>query len=159
MRVVKRQVLCYSCGKIGKKAEELKIHGKKMHQADTTKYLGDTINKNAKVASNLAERHVKAVASFSVIRAILEDIPLGTYRVEIGLELRQALFINSVLFNCETWHNIKDADFTQINTIDNQLLRYICKSPTESPTEFLFLETGAIPILKIISMRRMNYLY
>jgi hypothetical protein len=33
------------------------------------------------------ERHVKAVASFSVIRAILEDIPLGTYRVEIGLEL------------------------------------------------------------------------
>ena len=64
-----------------------------------------------------------------------------------------------MLFNCETWHNIKDADFTQINTIDNQLLRYICKLHAKTPTEFLFLETGAIPILKIISMRRLNYLY
>ena len=146
-------------GKLHKNCHELKIHGKKMHQADTTKYLGDTINKNAKVASNMAERRVKAVASFSIIRAILEDIPLGTYRVEIGLELRQALFINSVLFNCETWHGVKDTDFTQINIIDNQILRYICKSHAKTPTEFLFLETGATPILKIISIRRMNYLH
>ena len=84
-----------NAGKLWKLRKKLNLKGrqpptamvKKMHQADTTKYLGDTINKNSKVASNLAERHVKAVASFSVIRAILEDIPLGTYRVEIGLEL------------------------------------------------------------------------
>ena len=113
----------------------------KMHQADTTKYLGDTTNKNAKVVSNTAEPRVKAVASFSIIKPILEDITLGTYRVEIGLELRQALFINSVLFNCETWHWVKDADFTQINFIDNQLLRYIFKSHTKN--------TNRIPVSRI----------
>ena len=130
-----------------------------MHNQDSTKYLGDLIHKNAKVGTNMAKRRVKAVASFSVIRAILEDIPLGTYRVEISLELRQALFINSVLYNCETWHGIKDPDITQINIIDNQLLQYICQAHAKTPTEFFFLETAAIQIKNIISSRRMNYLY
>ena len=101
-------------GKSSGNCYDLRVHGEKMHKVDSTKYLGDIIHKNSKVTTNMADCHVKAVASFSVIRAILEDIPLGIYRVEIGLELRQALFINSVLFNCETWHGIKDADFTQI---------------------------------------------
>ena len=99
-------------GKSSGNCYELKVHGEKMQQVDSTKYLGDIIHKNSKVTTNMAERHVKAVASFSVIRAILEDIPLGIYRVEIGLELRQALFINSVLFNCKTWNGLKDTDIT-----------------------------------------------
>ena len=69
-----------------------------MHQVDSTKYLGDIIHKSGKVTTNIAERHMKAVASFSVIWAILQDIPLGSYRTEIDLELRQALFLNSVLY-------------------------------------------------------------
>ena len=146
-------------GKSSGNCYDLRVHGEKMHKVDSTKYLGDIIHKNSKVTANMADRHVMAVASFSVIRAILEDIPLGIYRVEIGLELRQALFINSVLFNCETWHGIKDADFTQIKIIDHQLLRYICKSHAKTPVEFLFLETGATPISQIISNRRLNYLY
>ena len=57
------------------------------------------------------------------------------------------------------WHGLKDTDITQINIIDNKLLRYICKSHAKTPVEFLFLETGAIPISQIISNRRLNYLY
>ena len=56
---------------------------------------------------NIEDRVVKAVASFAVIRAILEDIPLGRHRTEIGLELRQEMFLYRVLFNCEIWHKIK----------------------------------------------------
>ena len=130
-----------------------------MHQTDCTKYLGDIIHQNSKVTANLASRLVKAVASFSVIRAILEDIPLGTYKVQVGLELRQALFVNSVLFNCETWHSITDSDMKDIVLIDHQLLRYICQSQAKTPIEFLYLETGSISLSHIISSRRMNYLY
>ena len=137
---------------------DLKVHGEKMHQVESTKYLGDVIHESGKVAANIAERYVKAVASYSVIRAILQDIPLGKHRTEIGLELRQALFVNSVLSNCETWHNIKDTDITRLNMIDHQLLRFICNSHAKTPVEFLFLETGAWPISFIMSSRRMNYL-
>ena len=60
--------------KLQRSCHELKIHGQKMHQEDTKKYLGYTINKRSKVASNMAERRVKDVASCSVIREIREDI-------------------------------------------------------------------------------------
>ena len=72
-------------GKPGDKCYKLKVHGSSMHQTDSTKYLGDMIHKSSKVTANLASRLAKAVASFSVIRAILEDIPLGTYRTQVGL--------------------------------------------------------------------------
>ena len=81
----------------------------------------------------------------------MQDIPLGIYRTEIGLELRQAIFLNSVLYNSETWHGLKMTDIAGIKLIDNQLLRYICKAQEKTPLEFLFLETGEKPIDFIIS--------
>ena len=43
--------------------------------------------------------------------------------------------------------------------MDNQLLRYICQSHEKTPLEFLFLETGAIPIDYIIASRRISFLH
>ena len=146
-------------GKVKEKCHELKAHGEKMHQVESAKYLGDIIHKSGKVTTNLAERRVKAAASSSIIRAILQDIPLGKYRTEIGLELRQAMFINSVLYNSETWHGLKPTDITELELIDKQLLRFICKAHAKTPVEFLYLETGALPISFIISSRRLNYLH
>ena len=99
-----------------------------MHQAASTKYLGDIIHKSGKVNKNISKKYVKAVARVSIIRVILQDIPLGKYKTEFGLELRQAMFINSVLFNSETWQGLKESDVTQLNIIDHQLLRFIFNS-------------------------------
>ena len=159
LRLSKEKCCVLHVGKMKGKCNDLKIHGEKMHVVDSTKYLGDIIHRSTKVTTNIGDRRVKAVASFAIIRAILQDIPLGVYRTEIGLELRQALFLNSVLYNCETWHGLKVTDIAEIKLIDNQLLRYICKAQAKTPQEFLFLETGAIPIDFIISSRRISYLY
>ena len=43
--------------------------------------------------------------------------PLQRQRLEIGLELRQAMFINTVLFNCETWHGLKETDLDDIKLL------------------------------------------
>ena len=146
-------------GNIKDKCSEIKAHDAKIHQVDSAKYLGDIISKSGKLPENIAERRVKGVTSFSIVRAILEDIPLGRYRTEIGLELRQAMFLNSVLFNSETWHGLKATDITELDTLDEQILRYICKYHAKTPIEFLYLETGALPISYIIASRRMNYLH
>ena len=89
--------------------------------------MGNVIHQKCEVAANIAERYVKAVASLSVIRAIVHDIPLGKYKAEIGLELRQAFFVNSGLNNCETWHSIKNTDILKLSIINNQLLRFMLK--------------------------------
>ena len=49
-------------------------------------------------------------AAVAEIMAILKDIPLGEQKLEIGLQLRQAMFLNSILFNSESWHNVSDDD-------------------------------------------------
>ena len=112
-------------GKIKDKCSEIKAHDAKIHQVDNAKYLGNIIRKSGKLTENLAERRVKGVASFSIIRAILEDIPLGRYRTEIGLELRKAMFLNSVLFNSETLHGLKATDITELDTLDKQISLYL----------------------------------
>ena len=99
------------------------------------------------------------MASLAVIRAILQDIPLGKHKVEIGLEPRQALFIHSVLFNSKTLHGLKKTDIADIDIIDHQLLRFICSAHAKTPVEFLYMETGSVPISHIISQRTINYLY
>ena len=159
LKLSKEKCSVIHVGRSVNKCHKLKVHGSSMQQTDCTKYLGDMIHKSTKVTANLAARLVKAVASFSVIRAILEDIPLGTYRTQVGLELRRALFVNSVLFNCETWHSLKDSDLKDLNLIDHQLLRYICSAQAKTPLEFLFLETGSFSLSHIISSRRMNYFF
>ena len=81
-----------------------------MHKAESIKYLGDSVHESGKVKLNMMERRNKANAAFAEIRAMLEDVPLGIYRTEIGLNLRQALFINGVLFNSKVWHGVQISD-------------------------------------------------
>ena len=42
----------------------------------------------------------------SEILAFIEEIPLGKYKMEIGLKLRQAMLLNGMLFNSEAWHSL-----------------------------------------------------
>lgn len=122
LTLTKKKCSVIYVGKSNGNCYDLRVHGNIMQKADSSKYLGDIINKSGKVKENIADRVVKSVASFAVIQAILKDIPLGRLRTKSSLELRQAMFLNRVLFNCETWHNIKDADIAELNLIDNQLL-------------------------------------
>ena len=145
-------------GKQCGKCPTLKVHGQKMHKAESIKYLGDSVHESGKARFNILERRAKANGAFAEIRAILEDVPLGKYRTEVGLHLRQALFINSVMFNSEVWHGVKTADIELLSVLDNQILRYICGAHAKTPTEFLFLETGSLPLSYIIKSRRMIYL-
>ena len=81
-----------------------------MHKASSFKYLGDTVHESGKNMINIIKRRAKAYAIFAEIRAILEDVPLGKYRTQIGLQLRQAMFVNGVLFYTEVWHGLKHKD-------------------------------------------------
>ena len=95
----------------------------------------------------------------SEIKPILEEIPLGKYKADIGLKLRQSLLINGHLFNSEVWHSVTLQDTHELEKIDNMLLRYLLGCPAKTAIEFLHLETGSVPIRFIIAARRLNYLH
>ena len=93
------------------------------------------------------------------MRAILRDIPLGCRRTEIGIILRKFWFINGCFYNSEVWNGFTETDLHNLKIIDHQILRLITGAQSKVPVEMLFLETSQVPIIDIISVRRLLYLY
>ena len=48
---------------------------------------------------------------------------------------------------------------TDLEKVDEQLLRKILSAHPKTPTELLYLELGAIPVRFILMSRRINYLW
>ena len=143
-------------GKHVNACQELKVHSEKMNESDQEKYLGDQIHKSGKTKATISDRVAKGFGIISEIQAILNEAPLGSYKVEMGFELRQAMLLNGILFNSEAWHSVTAEDITALEKVDEALLRYL-GGHAKAPIEMLYLESGATPIRFIIASRRMNY--
>ena len=64
-----------------------------MNRSSQEKYLGDILQDNGKLDKTIEDRVAKGYGKVSEILAILSEVPLGKYRVQMGLHLRQAMFI------------------------------------------------------------------
>ena len=128
-----------------------------MNEAKQEKYLGDFINNSGTIRKTVEERKNKGYGIVSEIIAIMGEIPLGRYKLEIGLKLRQAMLLNGILFNSEAWHAVSETELRMLEVVDEHLLRSLVKGHSKTPLEFLYLETGAVPIRFILSSRRLNY--
>ena len=99
------------------------MHGEKIHHTESAVYLGEVIHKSGKARFNINERCIKAYAIMAEIRAILQDVPLGKYKTKVGLQLRQAMFVNGILFDSEVWNSTSQEDIKNLEAIDHQ----VCK--------------------------------
>ena len=91
------------------------------------------------------------------ILSIVNEIPLGIYKTEVALRLREAMLVNGILYNSEAWHGVTSAQIATLESINEALLRGILKAHAKTPKEFLYLETGATPLKWIMAQKRINY--
>ena len=147
-------------GKKSKKADcvSVKVHAEEMKNSEKEKYLGDFITKEGNSNATLCARKTRAYAILAEIRSILTEIPLGSRKMEIGLALRDAWFLNGILFNSEVWSSYEEKHVEELMVIDNMILRTITGAQAKVPVEALYLETAALSIKCVISVRRMLYL-
>ena len=138
---------------------DLKVHDVKMQDSVEEKYLGDQIHQSAKNVKTLSKRRAKGYGILSDIIFLIESIPNGKRKIEVGLELRQSWFLNSTLLNMETWHNMKENDLNELKKLDQYLLRKIIGAHSKVPVELLYLETSTTPLDFILKSRRINYLH
>ena len=89
--------------------------------------------------------------------SILDEIPLGKHRISVAMKLREVMLINGILYNREAWHGVTKNHIKNLETFDEDLLRKFLKAHGKTPKEFLYLETGTIPIRCIIAQRRINF--
>ena len=87
----------------------------------------------------IRERRSRGNAIVSEMRAILRDIPLGSFRTQIGLVLRQAWFLNGCFFNSEIWSGYSVNDLSDLIVIDHQILKLITNCQSKVPVEMLYL--------------------
>ena len=71
--------------------------------------------------------------------------------------LRQAMLINGILFNSESWHSVSETEYRMLETVDEHLLRALVKGQSKTALEFLYLEAGVIPLRFVIASRRLLY--
>ena len=90
--------------------------------------------------------------------AIVNEVPLGHWKVQAGLGLRQAMLLNGILYNSEAWHGVEKKDIILLEKVDEALLRGILGAHSKIPVEALFLETKAIPIRYVVASRRILFL-
>ena len=103
--------------------KDLKVHNEKMHNSNEETYLGDQITHNGKHASTVAKRRARGYVIISDILLILEQLYDSERRIKVGLELRQAWFVNSMLLNVEAWHNVLKKDISTFTNMDKYLVQ------------------------------------
>ena len=81
------------------KCPEIKVHESEMKSSEEERYLGDIINSSGSVKNTIEDRRNKGFGIANEIIAILDEIPLGRYKMEIGLKQRQAMLLNGILYN------------------------------------------------------------
>ena len=145
-------------GRHSSQCPQLKAQDGWMNNSDKEKYLGDIIQRDGKPHATIVERISKGNGIVANIRALLTDIPLANRRIKMGLELRQAWFVNGILYNSEVWPQITQQDMKALAHVDHYLLRSIIGAHSKVAVEQLYLETGTIPLHYVMKMRRMIYL-
>ena len=113
MELNKLKLATKKCAKIhiGKKHNKCpvtRVHNEEMQSAKTEKYLGDIISEAGPQDETIRARKLKGYSYLSEIRALLSDMPFGNKRVEVGMMLRDAMFVIGILTNSEAWHSISD---------------------------------------------------
>ena len=145
-------------GKGHKNCPDFKVHEDQINEVDKEKYLGDVIDKSGTIQATIDQRKAKGDGIVAEIISIINEIPLGEHKVQVALKLRDAMLINGILYNSEAWHGVTSAQIAKLEAVDESLLRSILKAHSKTAKEFLYLETGTIPLRWIVAQRRIHYL-
>ena len=141
------------------KCSVLKIHGKEMMKSCEQKYLGDIVSSTGSNDLNIKERCNIGYGAISQIKSMMTDISLGRFCIQIGLILRDSIFVSKILLNSEVWHCLTKYQVEELEKVDRILLRHTLNAHSKTPIEWLYADTGKLDIKSLIQIRRLMYLW
>ena len=115
-----KSVINYILGK--NKCEEcpaIFAHGTQIKKSQDEKYLGEIFSSGKKGNKiNIEKRKQKGLGIISEIMSLLEEVPLGRYKIKAGLELKKAWLLNGILYNSEALYSTEQTDIESLEKID-----------------------------------------
>ena len=112
--------------------------------------MGNIISNDGKNTKNIAARKNRGTGIVNQIMSILEDICFGQHYFAVAMVLRNALLISSLLTNAEAWYNLSANEVTELERVDENLMRRVLQCPVSTPKEMLYLELGVSLIRSVI---------
>ena len=136
---------------------DLMVHKDNMKKTVSTKYLGNILSTAGGQGENIEDRRSRGWGKVSTIMGILSEVDMGKHRLEVGLMLRQAILISSMLYSAEAWSDITEKQLARMEVVDSSLLRRLTDGHVKCATEFLHLETGTWKLRHHLTYLRLMY--
>ena len=137
----------------------LKVHESDMVKVQSDKYLGDVLSSEYLNKMNIDAKCSKGMGMITQIMMLLEEVGFGPFYFETAILLREAVFVNGLLFNVEVNYGLTKEDINRLELLDRVLLKKIFGCHSRTASELLFLEPGCVPLNMIVVSRRVNFLH
>ena len=94
-----------------------------------------------------------------MIASLMAETEVGVHHVSVMLLLYRALFLSTMLFNSQTWSNLRKKDIVELRTLQLKYLKRTVGVASSTSNAFIFLELGVLPIEFEIEKRQLMYLH
>ena len=123
------------------------------------KYLGDIVCSSGSNQENIKDRCSTGHGAISQIKSLMNDISLGKFTINIGLILRDSIFLSKMLLNSEVWHSVTKCQIEELEVIDRMLVRHTLNAHSKTALEWMYSDTGRYNLKSLIQIRRLMYLW
>ena len=132
---------------------------KKVVVAEEIVYLGDVFDVKGSNNGLIHDRVRRGTKASISIQSLLAETDVGKHKISVSLLLYGVLFLSTVLFNSQTWSNLKKKDIEALPTLQLKFLKKIVDVARSTCNAFTFLELGVLPIEHEIRKRQLMYLH
>ncbi len=115
----------------------------KLDYTEKYSYLGETINERGNIEDHIKAIKGKVEAAYQTIRMIAGDRNLNIIDMETTWKLIEACVLPIILYAADTWNNNKEQT-NQLNRILDNIIKRTIQTPTSTPREALYMETGML---------------
>ena len=137
---------------------ELFIEGENVECAHSIKYLGDVFNSKGNNDDLIMDRIKRATSTMVSIDGFMREASVGIYTISIYVLVYHAIFLPSVMFNSQSWTNVRTEDLAKLKMAQQRFLKKVV-GENHAANSFLFLELGFLPITYELHIRQLSYLY
>ena len=139
----------------------LTLNGKVVKSISSGKYLGDYICDKGlpeSVHKTVLKRKGQAIACIMEVRAILNDCRSGVIGgITSGLEIWELGIVPFLLYNCDTWVEMKKSTLKELDEIQYLFYRALLSTPRTCPIPILLWDTGGIMMEHRIAMKKLLF--
>ena len=129
-----------------------------MKGCEEIRFLGDLINKSGNINQNIEDRLNKAIGLRTKVKSLISGISLGSYHFEICMIMREAVYLNSILVNGETWYFMTQRQLEALEAADAAFLQICFITSAKCVRDSYYSEAGITKVMHILAKRRLLFL-